>query len=159
MTSNLGAKELQKEVSLGFAAKSESDQKQVDQLHRENERKVRDELKKFMRPELLNRLDKTVVFRALSRKDISKIVHIQLEDLAKRLLNRKLGMKASAPLKKWLVNEGYDAKNGVRPLRRLIQEELEDRIAEALLLGTIQEGTVVSLGLKNKIPTVETITE
>ncbi len=159
LTSNLGAKELQKEVSLGFSAKSDTDQKQVDKLHRENERKVRDELKSFMKPELLNRLDKTIVFRALSRKDVGKIVNIQLDDLARRLLNRKLGMKTSTQLKKWLVSTGYDAKNGVRPLRRLIQEELEDRIAESLLSGEIEEGSVVDLSLKDKTPTVESIVE
>lgn len=149
LTSNLGADKLQKEVSLGFSASSRAQDKELDKLHEENSEKVKKELKQFMKPELINRIDKTLVFRALSKRDIGRIVNVQLRDLEARMLGRKLGLKVSNPAKKWLVDKGYDSKNGVRPLRRLIQDEVEDRVAEMLLLGNIQEGEVVSVGVKD----------
>jgi len=107
----------------------------------------------------MNRLDKIMVFRALSKQNISKIVNVQLADLSKRLLNRKLGLKTSAPLRRWLAEEGYDPKNGVRPLRRLIQDEIEDRIAESLLSGDISEGDVVNVALSKGQVVVSSLNE
>ncbi|MEM6997830.1 MAG: ATP-dependent Clp protease ATP-binding subunit [Patescibacteria group bacterium] len=159
MTSNLGADKLQKEVSLGFSATSKADDKELRKLHEQNSEKVKKELREFMKPELINRIDKVLVFRALSKRDIKRIVTVQLKDLEQRLLARKLGMKVSAQVKTWLADKGYDTKNGVRPLRRLIQEELEDRIAESLLEGVIQEGDVTDIGIRENQVVVKSTKE
>ena len=79
MTSNIGAQKLQKEASFGFHANSKDDFKDLDGLHDVNKTKVLDELKKTMRPELINRIDKTIVFRALTKKDVHKILELQIE--------------------------------------------------------------------------------
>lgn len=143
MTSNIGAEALQKESALGFRA-SESSTK-LEQLHEENERHVRDELKKMMRPELLNRIDKIIVFRSLSRADVGRILNLQLEDLNRRLGERNLAIKVQPAAKNLLIERGYDAKNGVRPMRRTIQDDLEDHIAEGLLSGVYSPGDVIGV--------------
>lgn len=152
LTSNLGANQLQKEVELGFSSGGKTNDEAIDELHKQNEAKIHEELRKFMKPELLNRIDKTIVFRALTKKNVSEIVNVQLKDLETRLLGKKLGLKATASLKKWLVDKGYDPKNGVRPLRRVIQDELEDTIAEALINDEIEPGSIIKATVaKNKV--------
>lgn len=149
MTSNIGAEKLQKEASLGFRAVREHDLKDLAQLHEQNKDKVLDELHKMMRPELLNRIDKTIVFKALSKPDIYKIVDLQIKELAERVSSKGLGIKLKPSAKKYLLEHGYDAKNGVRPLRRLIADTVEDRLANGLLAGEYNKGDVVALGAKN----------
>jgi ATP-dependent Clp protease ATP-binding subunit ClpC len=147
MTSNIGAKLLQKEASLGFSASSNS--KNLDELHKDNSQKVKDELKKHLRPELINRIDKIVVFRALSRQDVKKIIDVQISDLAKRLQRQKLGIIIDTKAKNWLLKRGYDSHNGVRPMRRLIQDEIEDRIAEGILEESYKSGDIVEVTIVN----------
>ena len=148
MTSNLGADKLQKEVSLGFSAASPKDKTALDDLHQKNTDEVTEELKRFMRPELLNRIDKIVVFHALSRDDIKKIVDIQLTELKDRMRKQKLGLTTTAKAKNWLLDNGYDPKNGVRPLRRLIQDTIEDRVAEGMLDETFDPGSVIAVDVE-----------
>ena len=148
MTSNAGADKLQQEASLGFQVDSKSDQKDLDSLHARNKDKVRDELKKLMRPELLNRLDKIIVFRALTKDNALKIVDLQLNELSQRLIKHGIGLQVSTSAKKVLLDEGYDAKNGVRPLRRLIQDTIEDHIANEVLKQNYGKGTIVKVGSK-----------
>ncbi len=150
MTSNLGADKLQKEVSLGFEAKNRQQQKDLDQLHDENKDKVYEELRKMMRPEMLNRIDKTVVFRALTKKDVTKIFDLQIEELKKRLTKHGLSVRVSPSAKRFLLEKGYDQQNGVRPMRRLIQDTLEDDIANGLLDETYKKGDIVDVSVKNK---------
>ncbi|MBX4201623.1 ATP-dependent Clp protease ATP-binding subunit [Candidatus Saccharibacteria bacterium] len=145
MTSNIGAEKLQKEASFGFSALKSSDFDNLDELHASNKAKVLDDLKKMMRPELLNRIDKTVVFRALTRKDALKILDIQLEDLRARLLKKGIGLQVSPKAKQYLMQRGYDALNGARPMRRLLQETLEDAIAAGLLEDNYHTGDVVTV--------------
>jgi ATP-dependent Clp protease ATP-binding subunit ClpC len=145
MTGNIGAEKLQKEVSLGFAAASPADEKQLEALHEKNKSSVMDSLKKFMRPELLNRIDKILVFRALSKEVIRDIVEVQIDDLRRRLSKQKLGLVVDKATKEYLLEKGYDQKNGVRPLRRLIQDDLEDVIAEKILTNSYHAGDVVSI--------------
>lgn len=148
MTSNIGAEYLQKESSLGFRAEAS---RKLEELHQENELNVREELKKMMRPELLNRIDKIIVFRSLSKADVGRILNLQLEDLNRRLGERNLAIKVKPSAKALLVSRGYDAKNGVRPLKRTIQDDLEDHIAEGLLSGTYSAGDVIEVKVqKNK---------
>lgn len=147
MTSNLGAEKLQKEASFGFSAVSSSDFQNLDDLHEANRDKVHEELKKLMRPELLNRIDKVVVFRALTKKDALKILDLQLDDLKKRLLKKGLGLHVSPAAKQHLLEKGYDAKNGARPMRRILQETLEDAIAGGLIEESYERGDLVQVGV------------
>jgi len=148
MTSNIGAAKLQKEVSLGFRASNSVDINDLDQLHNENSSQVKEELKKLLRPELLNRIDKTIVFRALTKKDIFKVIDIQIDELASRLSKKVIGINLSKKAKDYLLKKGYDAHNGVRPLRRLIQDTIENQIADLILSNEIQKGDVLEVGVK-----------
>ncbi|OGL30269.1 ATP-dependent Clp protease ATP-binding protein ClpC [Candidatus Saccharibacteria bacterium RIFCSPHIGHO2_02_FULL_47_12] len=150
MTSNIGAEKLQKEASLGFHAGNASDLKDLNALHAENKSKVQDELKKIMRPELLNRIDKIVVFRALTKKDVLKILDLQLDELRQRLIKHGIGLEVTATAKQHLLEKGYDSLNGVRPLRRLLQDTLEDHIALELLDSNYHKGDIVQIGVKDK---------
>jgi len=148
MTSNIGADRLQKEASLGFQANSDSDKQDLDELHNRNKDKVHEVLKKMMRPELLNRIDKTIVFRALTRKDILSILELQISELRDRLVKHGIGLELTQSAKDYLLKHGYDAHNGVRPLRRLIQDTLEDHISLALLDQRYATGDVIKVTVK-----------
>lgn len=152
MTSNLGAERLQKEAALGFQVGFGDDTDSLDDLHAANKDKVQDALKKMMRPELLNRVDKIIVFRALTKKDILSILDLQLNELRGRLTKHGLGLQITPGAKDYLLENGYDAKNGVRPMRRLIQDTLEDHIAVELLDSKFQKGDIVKVtNVKNKL--------
>jgi ATP-dependent Clp protease ATP-binding subunit ClpC len=148
MTSNIGAEKLQKEANFGFHARS-GDLKELDALHEANENKVRDELKKMMRPELLNRIDKVIVFRALTKKDIYKIIDLQVDELKERLQRKGLSVELAKSAKEYLLEYGYDAHNGVRPLRRLIQDTIEDHVALDLLDDKYAKGDIIQVATKN----------
>ncbi len=145
LTSNIGADLLQKEANLGFKV-STKDEKGLESMHEENKEKIISELKKHMRPELINRIDKIIVFRALSKSDIRKIIDVQMAELQNRLRRKKLGISLSPKAKNWLLQNGYDIHNGVRPMRRLIQDAVEDNIAEGLLDGEYKDGDIVKVG-------------
>ncbi len=159
MTSNIGADKLQKEATLGFQAVNKNDLKDLEALHNRNKDKVLEQLKKTMRPELLNRIDKTVVFHALTKKDIYRIIDLQLNELRERLQKQGLGLQATAAAKQHLLDNGYDEKNGVRPLRRLIQDTLEDHIALELLSENYHKGDIIQVGVKGGDLTYVTLTE
>ncbi len=159
MTSNLGAERLQKEVSLGFSAESKTDKTELAEEHQKNVEQVNDALKRFMRPELINRIDKIIVFRSLTKKNIRSIVDVQLADLQNRLHSQKLAMTLTNKAKDWLLEKGYDQKNGVRPLRRLIQDSIEDKIAEGVLDGSFEPGHVIAVDVKSNELTFAATTE
>jgi ATP-dependent Clp protease ATP-binding subunit ClpC len=159
MTSNLGAEKLQKEVSLGFQATAPDQLKDLDKLHSQNKDKVQDELKKMMRPELLNRIDKTIVFRALTKADILKILDLQIDELKQRLVKHGISVKLTESAKNYLLEKGYDAHNGVRPLRRLIQDTIEDEIASNILDETLPKGSIVQVSTKKDELIYKTLTE
>lgn len=159
MTSNIGAEKLQKEASLGFHAQNARALKDLDALHEANKDKVHDELKKMMRPELLNRIDKILVFRALTKKDVLHILDLQLSELRERLVKHGLGLEVTKAAKDYLLEHGYDAKNGVRPLRRLIQDTIEDHVALELLNEKYQKGSIVQVATKDKQLAYTTTTE
>ena len=150
LTSNLGAAALQKQGNLGFEITGEKEDERLEELQAKNEAKVKGELKQFMKPELLNRLDQVIVFKTLSLKDILQIVSVQLAELEERLAEQKLGLVVKPEVKKWLAENGYDQKNGVRPLRRLIQSSLENKIAEGLLAGDFNLGDAISVSLNRR---------
>lgn len=148
MTSNIGADKLQKEANFGFHANSGSDQKDLDELHAANRDHVLEELKRAMRPELLNRIDKIIVFRALTKKDIFRIIDLQIDELKARLQKHGLSIQLSTAAKQYLLDHGYDAHNGVRPLRRLIQDTLEDQLAINLLEESYAKGDIIQITTK-----------
>ncbi len=159
MTSNIGADKLQKEANFGFRATKSSELKDLDELHEANRDRVTEELKKTMRPELLNRIDKVIVFRALTQKDIFKIIDLQIDELRSRLQKRGLGMQLTPGAKQYLLEHGYDAKNGVRPMRRLIQDTIEDHVAYELLEEKYVKGDIIQIATKNSNLTYATSSE
>jgi ATP-dependent Clp protease ATP-binding subunit ClpC len=148
MTSTIGAERLPTEAALGFQNVAAVDADDLDHMHDANKDKVHDALKKMMRPELLNRIDKIIVFRSLSKKDLLKILDLQLDELRKRLVKHGLGLDLTAKAKDYLLEHGYDIKNGVRPMRRLLQDTLEDHIALELLENKFQKGDIVKVTAK-----------
>ncbi|MDQ3093846.1 MAG: ATP-dependent Clp protease ATP-binding subunit [bacterium] len=141
MTSNIGADKLQKEANFGFSAVSRDDLADLDELHKANQQKVKDELKKMMRPELLNRIDKILVFRALTKFNILLIIDLQIKELSDRLVKHGIALSLGKTAKDYLLEHGYDSKNGVRPMRRLVQDEIEDHLAINLLDEKYLKGT------------------
>jgi len=148
MTSNVGADKLQKEANFGFHATNTNDLKDLEDLHQSNKDKVHEELKKMLRPELLNRIDKVIVFRALTRQNIFRIIDLQINELKARLQRKGLSVQLTSAAKQYLLDNGYDAKNGVRPLRRLIQDTIEDQVAFDLLEEKYMKGDIIQVAAK-----------
>ena len=148
MTSNIGAEKMQKEAKLGFNAEDKEDLKDLDAVHEKVKGDVKGQLKKMMRPELLNRIDKVVVFRALTKEDAVSIVDLLINELKDRLVRKGIGIELSNAAKQLLIEKGYDDKNGARPLRRLIQDDIEDYIAEGVINDTLSKGDILKIGVK-----------
>ena len=148
MTSNVGANSLVKNNTLGFSVNKEEEKKNEYQKMKDI---ISRELKNTFRPEFLNRIDETVVFKELSKKEIKNIVGLQLEDLNLRL--ETMGIKATFTDKliNHIVEKGYDKKYGARPLQRTIRNLLEDEIADRYLDGKIKEGSLINIDFKNKL--------
>ncbi len=149
LTSNLGADLIMKESSLGFHAVSKSDEKRLDEIHDRNAEAAEQELNKMMRPELINRFDSILTFRALTRKQIGKILDNLLNDLQRRLIPKGIHLTLKSSAKKLLIKKGYSEKFGARQLRRTIQNEIESRIADGILSGIYEKGSVLNIGTKN----------
>lgn len=148
LTSNLGAEKMQKEAAIGFRARGGVELGELGALHEQNREAATEELKQLMRPELINRLDKIVVFKALTRADATRILDLQLGELSKRLERKGIGVSVQANAKKILLEKGYDAANGVRPLRRIIQDMIEDEIADGLLDERYNKGDIIRVSAK-----------
>jgi ATP-dependent Clp protease ATP-binding subunit ClpC len=145
MTSNVGAKSLYQEAKIGFTTETQDEQKELEGLHKRMKGTIEQELKRTFRPEFLNRVDHTVIFKALSKVDVREIVDLQLKDLAKRVADKDVTLKFTPGLKQLLVEKGYDVNNGARPMRRAVQTLVEDKLAEALLDAHIVEGDTVNI--------------
>lgn len=158
MTSNIGAERLYKEAVLGFRA-GDNKKTELNDLHEEIETRVLEDLKNTMRPELLNRIDKIVVFRALSHKDVRKILHLRLVEFSVRLGEKGLAAIVTPAARSYLIKAGYEPSMGVRPLRRVLEEKVEDPIASGILEGRYEAGDVIQVGFKNKELSFETVKE
>jgi ATP-dependent Clp protease ATP-binding subunit ClpC len=143
LTSNIGADRLMKESSLGFHASSTSDKKALDRVHDENAQVTKEALTRLMRPELVNRFDSIVTFRALTRKEVTRIFDTLVAELQDRLIRKGIHLVVKPTAKKLLIDKGYDEKFGARPLRRAIQDNLEHSIADGILSGEYEKGTVL----------------
>ena len=156
LTSNLGSADMYRESELGFTAKTAKDKKALQEEYEENKSYAMKALKKVMRPELINRLDNILVFHALTKKDVEKIFDNLIDDLKKRLSTKGIGLKIDAKAKDYLIEKGYDAKNGARPLRREIEDEVESLLSEKIISGELSKGDIPTLKLvKDKLQLVE----
>ena len=159
LTSNLGAEEMYRESELGFTAKTKKDAKALEVEHAANEAASMKALRKLMRPELINRFDSIITFRALSEKDVSRIFNNMIEDLKKRLAQKSIGLQLTEATEKHLIEKGYDVKNGARPLRRTIEDELESLLADHILDGSLNKGDIAKIDYKNDELTLKIVKE
>ena len=141
MTSNLGSDLIKRDSTMGFAVKADDAQTDAQAYERMKE-KVLDEVKRFFRPEFLNRLDATIVFHQLDKPEILSIVDLMMGMVAKELEEKEIGLETTAAVREYLGEKGFDPVLGARPLRRLIQNEVEDALSDALLSGNINAGDI-----------------
>ena len=147
LTSNLGSSEMFRESELGFSAKTPKDKKALAEEYEENKAYAMKALKKVMRPELINRLDSILVFHALTKKNVEKIFDNLINDLSKRLATKGVGLKIDEKAKEYLISRGFDPKNGARPLRRCIEDEVESLLSEQIIAGDLKKGDIPTLKL------------
>jgi ATP-dependent Clp protease ATP-binding subunit ClpC len=143
MTSNLGARQLQTNSSLGFRVQGDTDEQRATASYELMRDKVQNELKQTFRPEFLNRLDATVVFRSLTVDEIRQIVDLMLARVRDQLKAQGMILEVTQAAKDHIIKIGYDVAYGARPLRRVIQNMVEDVLAEQLLLGKYKPGMTV----------------
>jgi ATPases with chaperone activity, ATP-binding subunit len=143
MTSNAGAREVRHSSGMGFTKMGETDD------YERMENAIREEVKRVFSPEFLNRIDEQIVFRALSKHDLVSVVDIQMGFLQKNLSDRGILLEMNQEAKEFIVNHNYDASLGARPIRRSIQNLVEDEIAEGLLLGTMTDFSTIYVGVEN----------
>ncbi len=144
LTSNVGAEAMMKEANLGFTVASRQGEKQLDAVHAENAQTAQEALGRIMRPELINRFDALITFRALTRKEVGKIFDNLLNELQGRLTRKGVHLVIQPSAKRFIIEQGYDQKFGARPLRRAMQDLLEHQIAEGILSGEYEKGTVLT---------------
>jgi ATP-dependent Clp protease ATP-binding subunit ClpC len=150
MTSNIGADLIKRQSALGFAPKQ--DEKTEDKAYEEMRDKLINQLKRVFRPEFLNRVDATIVFKALTKDDITQIVDLELAKVEERLKEHQIKIQVTEAAKTLLSDEGYDPDYGARPLRRVIQYRVEDALSDALLAGEFKsKDTIVVDAEDNKI--------
>jgi ATP-dependent Clp protease ATP-binding subunit ClpC len=142
MTSNVGAETISRGPNLGFAFQRD-EAVEEEEAYSEMHKSLTEQLKRTFRPEFMNRVDSIIVFRQLTPTDIRQIVDIILDEVNDRLDDHGLTLDVTPTGKDWLVEHGYDREFGARPLRRLIQSALEDRLSDAVLSGEFSEGDII----------------
>jgi ATP-dependent Clp protease ATP-binding subunit ClpC len=144
MTSNIGAELIKRDMTLGFATHSDEEKKRQFDYDKMKD-KVLGELKKTFRPEFLNRIDGVVVFHSLTKEQIRRIVDLMLGLVVKSLGEKNIELEVTDAAKDYLGERGYDPTFGARPLRRVIQSEVEDKLSEALLRGEFRSGDILKV--------------
>ena len=145
LTSNVGS-ELGKEMSrIGFSASNE----EIEEREESYRERVNESLKEEFRPEFLNRLDDIIIFKSLTKKDLIQIVDIQLEAVRERLEEKGIKMTVNTAAKQYLIEKGFDPEFGARPLRRLIQKVVLDKLADSIIRGEIKDGGKIKIGIEN----------
>ena len=139
MTSNIGSDLIRQDRSIGFVPRSASEAGEKEAYER-MKTNVLDEVKRFFRPEFLNRIDGTVVFHALTREHIHQIIDQMLGEVASNLIEKGVDMEVTQEAKDWLSEKGFDPKFGARPFRRVIQANVEDKLSDAVLGGALGPG-------------------
>jgi len=145
MTSNIGAETIKHGTALGFDAPVLDGDRSREEEYEEMRRTVLDKLRRAFRPEFLNRVDGTIVFRSLTREEIEDIVDLELRKVNDRLADRAMSVRLTAAAKKYLADKGYDPDYGARPLRRLITNMVEDRLSDVILAGEVKLGSTVEI--------------
>ena len=148
LTSNLGADEMYDDTEFGFGTKDKKSDKIVEEEYEASKNAAMKALKKSMRPELINRLDAIEVFHALTRKQVEQIFDNMISDLKKRLAVKSFGLKLTKKASDFLIEKGFDPKNGARPLRRAIEDYLESILSEAIISEQIKKGEIAVVDQK-----------
>jgi ATP-dependent Clp protease ATP-binding subunit ClpC len=149
MTSNIGSDLINQDKSLGFSTKLQEDEEEQT-TYKRVKTNVLDEIKKFFRPEFLNRIDATIVFHALSKSNMKQIVDLMLSEVTSGLFEKAISLEVTDKAKGWLAEKGYDPHFGARPLRRLIQEHVEDKLSDAVLAGDFSPGDIAIVDLNDE---------
>ncbi|MCC2594714.1 ATP-dependent Clp protease ATP-binding subunit [Tessaracoccus sp. OS52] len=140
MTTNLGSRDISKGVNLGFSQAGDE-----ESSYERMKAKVSDELKQHFRPEFLNRVDEVVVFHQLTQADIERIVDLMITQVESRLADKDMGIELTPAAKTLIAKRGFDPVLGARPLRRAIQRDIEDNLAEKILFGELTPGQIVQV--------------
>ncbi len=148
MTSNAGVELIKRETTLGFAAQKDRAKAEKSSYERMKD-KVMAEVKKTFRPEFLNRIDEIIVFHELTEEQLRNIVDLMVKDLQNRLADRKLAIEISDNAKSWLAQIGYDPTYGARPLRRAIEQYVENPLSSKILRGEFKEGDTIRVNRSN----------
>ena len=148
LTSNLGADEMYDDTEFGFGTKDKKSDKFIEEEYEASKNAAMKALKKSMRPELINRLDAIEVFHALTRKQVEQIFDNMISDLKKRLAVKSFGLKLTKKASDFLIEKGFDPKNGARPLRRAIEDYLESILSEAIISEQIKKGEIAVVDQK-----------
>jgi ATP-dependent Clp protease ATP-binding subunit ClpC len=149
MTSNIGADVIKRQTSLGFNLQRDAAFEEA-LAYEEMRKKLLESLKRVFRPEFINRLDGVIVFRALNQEDIRLIVELELNKVAHRLEDYNITLEATEAALNQLANEGFDPDMGARPLRRIIQQKVEDRLSDALLGKEFEEGNRILVDIDDE---------
>jgi ATP-dependent Clp protease ATP-binding subunit ClpC len=149
MTSNVGAELIRKGTVLGFTSRSD-EAKTQEQAYDKMKENLLGELKKTFKPEFLNRVDSVVVFRSLDKEQIRQIVDLMLASVTRQLKEKGIDLAVTEPAKDFLGEKGYDSVFGARPLRRVIQDLVEDKLSEDLLRGKFRSGDAVVIDLEGE---------
>lgn len=156
MTSNVGARLITEKKTLGFEKEGDNvEEKEYENIKKE----VMAELKKSFRPEFLNRIDEIIVFHKLTEVEIRSIIDIMLKEVEKRLQEQKISVEIDSAAKELIAKKGTDTTYGARPLRRAIQSNIEDKIAEAILDNILKPGTKALITAKNNEIQINTVTD
>ena len=147
MTSNVGADMIKRQTSLGFSLKRDEEIEEK-MAYKEMHKKLMDSLRRVFRPEFINRVDSVIVFRSLNKDDLAKIVSLELDKVAKRIEDHDLALTATSEAVSLLADLGYDPDMGARPLRRIIQQKIEDQLSDALLSGEFVEGDKIVIDIE-----------
>ncbi len=146
MTSNVGASNLKRQAALGFDMPADEEREEM-LAYEEVKKNVLDELRTTFRPEFLNRVDATIIFRPLTRDEIKQIVDLEMRKVGERLIEQAITIDLTEEARDWMATRGYDPEFGARPLRRLITNEVEDSLSDGILAGRFRLGSVVRINV------------
>ncbi|MCQ3929617.1 MAG: NDP-hexose 4-ketoreductase [Chloroflexi bacterium] len=146
MTSNIGADTIKRGTTLGFSFEKDEQMSQAEE-YEEMRKRVTEELRRNFRPEFLNRLDGTIVFRSLTREEINEIVELRLHEVRARMKEHNLGLEVTDAARTFIGDKGYDPEFGARPLRRVVTNLVEDKLSDFILMGNFEVGSTVVVDL------------
>jgi ATP-dependent Clp protease ATP-binding subunit ClpC len=151
MTSNIGAKLIQGAKGLGFVISQDEDNERRESEYEKMKAKVMDALKKTFRPEFINRLDGIMVFRSLSKDEIAQIVELELRPLRMQMAEQDMTLKLTEAARRAIAEAGYDPEYGARPLRRVIQNQIQDPLSEGMLAEKYVPGDTITVDYRETV--------